>query len=153
MKSTLKRLWLFLVAAVMAFTAILAVGCSKKDCSVQHSYGDWEEVSAPTETSFGEKKHVCSVCGQEEHEQTPMLNSLSAAVSTPEAAKGCGVNISIEPFEFTNKRAKRNLQLDLNPPSLNFVIKAISETTISVHGGYAYAGLNDEGYLLSLIHI
>lgn len=147
MKSTLKRLWLFLVAAVMAFTAILAVGCSKKDCSVQHSYGDWEEVSAPTETSFGEKKHVCSVCGQEEHEQTPMLNSLSAAVSTPEAAKGSGVNISIEPFEFTNKRAKRNLQLDLNPPSLNFVIKAISETTISVHGGYAYAGLNDEGYL------
>ena len=147
MKSTLKRLWLFLVAAVMAFTAILAVGCSKKDCSVQHSYGDWEEVSAPTETSFGEKKHVCSVCGQEEHEQTPMLNSLSAAVSTPEAAKGCGVNISIEPFEFTNKRAKRNLQLEINPPSLNFVIKAISETTISVHGGYAYAGLNDEGYL------
>lgn len=147
MKSTLKRLWLFLVAAVMAFTAILAVGCSKKDCSVQHSYGDWEEVSAPTETSFGDKKHVCSVCGQEEHEQTPMLNSLSAAVSTPEAAKGCGVNISIEPFEFTNKRAKRNLQLEINPPSLNFVIKAISETTISVHGGYAYAGLNDEGYL------
>lgn len=147
MKSTLKRLWLFLVAAVMAFTAFLAVGCSKKDCSVQHSYGDWEEVSAPTETSFGDKKHVCSVCGQEEHEQTPMLNSLSAAVSTPEAAKGCGVNISIEPFEFTNKRAKRNLQLEINPPSLNFVIKAISETTISVHGGYAYAGLNDEGYL------
>lgn len=147
MKSTLKRLWLFLVAAVMAFTAILAVGCSKKDCSVQHSYGEWEEVSAPTETSFGEKKHVCSVCGQEEHEQTPMLNSLSAAVSTPEAAKGCGVNISIEPFEFTNKRAKRNLQLEINPPSLNLVIKAISETTISVHGGYAYAGLNDEGYL------
>ena len=147
MKSTLKRLWLFLVAAVMAFTAILAVGCSKKDCSVQHSYGDWEEVSAPTETSFGDKKHVCSVCGQEEHEQTPMLNSLSAAVSTPEAAKGSGVNISIEPFEFTNKRAKHNLQLDLNPPSLNLVIKAISETTISVHGGYAYAGLNDEGYL------
>lgn len=147
MKSTLKKLWLFLVAAVMAFTAILAVGCSKKDCSVQHSYGDWEEVSAPTETSFGDKKHVCSVCGQEEHEQTPMLNSLSAAVSTPEAAKGCGVNISIEPFEFTNKRAKRNLQLEINPPSLNFVIKAISETTISVHGGYAYAGLNDEGYL------
>lgn len=147
MKSTLKRLWLFLVAAVMAFTAFLAVGCSKKDCSVQHSYGDWEEVSAPTETSFGDKKHVCSVCGQEEHEQTPMLNSLSAAVSTPEAAKGSGVNISIEPFEFTNKRAKHNLQLDLNPPSLNLVIKAISETTISVHGGYAYAGLNDEGYL------
>ncbi len=147
MKSTLKRLWLFLVAAVMAFTAILAVGCSKKDCSVQHSYGEWEEVSAPTETSFGDKKHVCSVCGQEEHEQTPMLNSLSAAVSMPEAAKGSGVNISIEPFEFTNKRAKHNLQLDLNPPSLNLVIKAISETTISVHGGYAYAGLNDEGYL------
>lgn len=147
MKSTLKRLWLFLVAAVMAFTAFLAVGCSKKDCSVQHSYGDWEEVSAPTETSFGDKKHVCSVCGQEEHEQTPMLNSLSAAVNTPEAAKGSGVNISIEPFEFTNKRAKHNLQLDLNPPSLNLVIKAISETTISVHGGYAYAGLNDEGYL------
>lgn len=81
MTTKLKKLWLFVASAVMAITAIFAVGCSKKDCSVQHSYGDWEEVSAPTETSFGDKKHVCSVCGQEEHEQTPMLNSLSAAVT------------------------------------------------------------------------
>ncbi len=147
MKSTLKRLWLFLVAAVLTFTTVLAVGCAKKDCGNQHSYGDWQEVSAPTETNYGDKKHVCSKCGAEEHEQIPMLDSLSAAVNTPEAAKGSGVNIEIEPFEFTNKKAEHNLQLNLNPTSLDWVIRAVSETTVSVEGGYAYAGLNEEGYL------
>lgn len=147
MKSTLKRLWLFLAAAVTAFTTILAVGCSDKDCGEQHSYGDWQEVSAPTETNYGDKKHVCSVCGAEEHAQIPMLDSLSGAVSTPEAAKGSGVNIEIEPFEFTYKKAERNLQLNLNPTSLDWVIKAAIEKTVSVGGGYAYAGLNEEGFL------
>ena len=147
MKSTLKRLWLFLVAAVMTFTTVLAVGCAQKDCGDQHSYGDWQEVSAPTETNYGDKKHVCSKCGAEEHEQIPMTDSLSAAVNTPEAAKGSGVNIEIESFEFTNKKAKHNLQLNLSPTSLDWVIRAVTETTVSVEGGYAYAGLNEEGYL------
>ena len=147
MKANLKRLWLFLVTAVMTFTTVLAVGCKKKDCGEQHSYGDWQEVSAPTETNYGDKKHVCSACGAEEHEQIPMLNSLSAAVNTPEVAKGSGVNIEFEPFEFTNKKAERNLQLNLHPTSLDWVITAVVETTVAVHGGYAYAGLNEEGFL------
>lgn len=152
MKSTFKKLWLFLAAAVMAFTTIIAVGCAKDDpadCSTAHSYGEWEVVKAPTETDLGDRKHTCTVCGNEEHEEIPMLESLTAAVNAPDLLKkGNGVNIVIDPFEFTNVSTKRQPVISSTSlSSVDWVISSIIETKYTVHSGYAYAGINDEGFL------
>ena len=39
-----------------------------------HSWGEWEETLAPTETERGEKQHVCSVCEAVETVPVPELN-------------------------------------------------------------------------------
>lgn len=43
--------------------------CGKQLCTTSHTYGDWEQTKAPTCTVKGEKKHICTVCGNEETEE------------------------------------------------------------------------------------
>ena len=151
MKATLKKLWLFLAAVVMAFATVFAVGCAKNDgdCSTAHSYGEWVVVKEATETEPGERKHTCTVCGNEETEAIPVLGSITAPVNAPEVLqKGNGVNIAIDPCEFTYKRVNKQPVLVSSPSlSTDWVIKSVIETKITLHGGYGYLGINDEGFL------
>ncbi len=39
----------------------------------EHSWSEWEQVTASTCTQKGEKKHECKVCGEEEVEKIPAL--------------------------------------------------------------------------------
>lgn len=39
----------------------------------EHTWGEWEQVTAANCTQKGEQKHVCTVCGEEETEEIPAL--------------------------------------------------------------------------------
>lgn len=141
-----KKIGTFLVTAMLALTAFFAVGCGADNngkCET-HTYGAWEYVKDPTETEKGERKRTCLVCGDEESEEISALSAVSAAVQTPEfAQKGSGVNIEIEPFEFVQTSIDRVYTASSVEP----VIESVSYTTYSVKGGYAYIGINDEGFI------
>ena len=40
-------------------------------CSNGHTYGEWTQTKAPTNTEKGEEKRICSVCGQSETREIP----------------------------------------------------------------------------------
>lgn len=62
MTTKLKKLWLFVASAVMAITAIFAVGCDNGEgegnACATHTYGEWVIVKEPTETEKGLSTHV-----------------------------------------------------------------------------------------------
>ncbi len=51
----------------------ITYGDAKTPC--EHTYGEWETVTAPTATTEGAKKRTCSVCGDIETEVIPALGS------------------------------------------------------------------------------
>ena len=69
----------FVLVMAAALTAlclsICLVACNNKTklCD-EHSFGDWETVSAATCTAEGTKAKICSVCGFKETEKIPMID-------------------------------------------------------------------------------
>lgn len=93
MTTKLKKLWLFVASAVMAITAIFAVGCDdgngEGNACATHTYGEWVIVKEPTETEKGLRKHTCTVCGNVEEEELQSLTSaVTAAIKAPAMTKG-----------------------------------------------------------------
>jgi len=48
-------------------------GCEEVSEKEAHSYGDWKEVVAATETAVGSKERSCTVCGYKETAEIPVL--------------------------------------------------------------------------------
>ena len=44
---------------------------------IPHTWGEWEETTAPSATVNGEQKRTCSICGHEETEEIPALDVVS----------------------------------------------------------------------------
>lgn len=150
MTTKLKKLWLFVASAVMAITAIFAVGCESKDgdgegnACATHTYGEWVIVKEPTETEKGLRKHTCSVCGNVEEEELQSLTSaVTAAIKTPAMTKGTGIDLTIEPFTLTYTTADK--MSESGSDALKIILKR--EQTIDFFGGYAYLGIGDDGLL------
>ena len=148
MTTKLKKLWLFVASAVMAITAIFAVGCESNDgkgnACATHTYGEWVIVKEPTETEKGLRKHTCSVCGNvEEEELQPLTSAVTAAIKTPAMTKGTGIDLTIEPFTLTYTTADK--MSESGSDALKIILKR--EQTIDCFGGYAYLGIGDDGLL------
>ncbi len=148
MTTKLKKLWLFVASAVMALTAIFAVGCESNDgkgnACATHTYGEWVIVKEPTETEKGLRKHTCSVCGNVEEEELQSLTSaVTAAIKTPAMTKGTGIDLTIEPFTLTYTSADK--MSESGSDALKIILKR--EQTIDCFGGYAYLGIGDDGLL------
>ena len=148
MTTKLKKLWLFVASAVMAITAIFAVGCDdgegEGNACATHTYGEWVIVKEPTDTEKGLRKHTCSVCGNvEEEELQPLTSAVTAAIKTPAMTKGTGIDLTIEPFTLTYTTA------DKMSESGSDAVKIIltRAQTIDCFGGYAYLGIGDDGLL------
>lgn len=148
MTTKLKKLWLFVASAVMAITAIFAVGCDdgegEGNACATHTYGEWVIVKEPTDTEKGLRKHTCSVCGNvEEEEVQPLTSAVTAAIKTPAMTKGTGIDLTIEPFTLTYTTA------DKMSESGSDAVKIIltRAQTIDCFGGYAYLGIGDDGLL------
>lgn len=148
MTTKLKKLWLFVASAVMAITAIFAVGCESNDgegnACATHTYGEWVIVKEPTDTEKGLRKHTCTVCGNvEEEEVQPLTSAVTAAIKTPAMTKGTGIDLTIEPFTLTYTTA------DKMSESGSDAVKIIltRAQTIDCFGGYAYLGIGDDGLL------
>ena len=54
-----------------------------------HTWGEWTEVKAATETEKGLEKRVCSVCGAKETRDIPVLAHTHAMVKTEAKASTC----------------------------------------------------------------
>lgn len=148
MTTKLKKLWLFVASAVMAITAIFAVGCDdgegEGNACATHTYGEWVIVKAPTETEKGLRKHTCTVCGNVEEEELQSLTSaVTAAIKTPAMTKGTGIDLTIEPFTLTYTTADK--MSESGSDALKIILKRAQ--TIDCFGGYAYLGIGDEGLL------
>lgn len=150
MTTKLKKLWLFVASAVMAITAIFAVGCESKDgdgegnACATHTYGEWVIVKEPTETEKGLRKHTCTVCGNVEEEELQSLTSaVTAAIKTPAMTKGTGIDLTIEPFTLTYTTADK--MSESGSDALKIILKRAQ--TIDFFGGYAYLGIGDDGLL------
>ena len=148
MTTKLKKLWLFVASAVMALTAIFAVGCVSNDgegnACATHTYGEWVIVKEPTETEKGLRKHTCTVCGNVEEEELQSLTSdVTAAIKTPAMTKGTGIDLTIEPFTLTYTSADK--MSESGSDALKIILKR--EQTIDCFGGYAYLGIGDDGLL------
>lgn len=150
MTTKLKKLWLFVASAVMAITAIFAVGCESKDgegegnACATHTYGEWVIVKEPTETEKGLRKHTCSVCGNvEEEELQPLTSAVTAAIKAPAMTKGTGIDLTIEPFTLTYTTADK--MSESGSDALKIILKRAQ--TIDFFGGYAYLGIGDDGLL------
>lgn len=148
MTTKLKKLWLFVASAVMAITAIFAVGCDdgegEGNACATHTYGEWVIVKEPTDTEKGLRKHTCTVCGNVEEEELQSLTSaVTAAIKTPAMTKGTGIDLTIEPFTLTYTTA------DKMSESGSDAVKIIltRAQTIDCFGGYAYLGIGDDGLL------
>lgn len=150
MTTKLKKLWLFVASAVMAITAIFAVGCESKDgdgegnACATHTYGEWVIVKEPTETEKGLRKHTCTVCGNVEEEELQSLTSaVTAAIKTPAMTKGTGIDLTIEPFTLTYTTADK--MSESGSDALEIILTRAQ--TIDCFGGYAYLGIGDDGLL------
>lgn len=148
MTTKLKKLWLFVASAVMAITAIFAVGCDdgegEGNACATHTYGEWVIVKEPTDTEKGLRKHTCSVCGNvEEEEVQPLTSAVTAAIKTPAMTKGTGIDLTIEPFTLTYTTADK--MSESGSDALKIILKR--EQTIDCFGGYAYLGIGDDGLL------
>ena len=150
MTTKLKKLWLFVASAVMAITAIFAVGCESKDgdgegnACATHTYGEWVIVKEPTETGKGLRKHTCTVCGNvEEEELQPLISAVTAAIKTPVMTKGTGIDLTIEPFTLTYTTADK--MSESGSDALKIILTRAQ--TIDCFGGYAYLGIGDDGLL------
>ena len=150
MTTKLKKLWLFVASAVMAITAIFAVGCESKDgdgegnACATHTYGEWVIVKEPTETEKGLRKHTCTVCGNVEEEELQSLTSaVTAAIKTPAMTKGTGIDLTIEPFTLTYTTADK--MSESGSDALKIILTRAQ--TIDCFGGYAYLGIGDDGLL------
>lgn len=120
MTTKLKKLWLFVASAVMAITAIFAVGCDdgegEGNACATHTYGEWVIVKEPTETEKGLRKHTCTVCGNvEEEELQSLISAVTAAIKTPAMTKGTGIDLTIEPFTLTYTTADKMSDPDRTP--------------------------------------
>lgn len=148
MTTKLKKLWLFVASAVMAITAIFAVGCDDGDgegnACATHTYGEWVIVKEPTETEKGLRKHTCTVCGNVEEEELQSLTSaVTAAIKTPAMTKGTGIDLTIEPFTLTYTTADK--MSESGSDALKIILTRAQ--TIECFGGYAYLGIGDDGLL------
>ena len=152
MTTKLKKLWLFVASAVMAITAIFAVGCVSNDgngdgegnACATHTYGEWVIVKEPTETEKGLRKHTCTVCGNVEEEELQSLTSaVTAAIKTPAMTKGTGIDLTIEPLTLTYTTADK--MSESGSDDLKIILKRTQ--TIDCFGGYAYLGIGDDGLL------
>ena len=148
MTTKLKKLWLFVASAVMAITAIFAVGCDdgegEGNACATHTYGEWVIVKEPTETEKGLRKHTCTVCGNVEEEELQSLTSaVTAAIKTPAMTKGTGIDLTIEPFTLTYTTADK--MSESGSDALKIILTR--EQTIDFFGGYAYLGIGDDGLL------
>ena len=147
MTSKLKKLWLFVASAVMALTAIFAVGCVSNDgegnACATHTYGEWVIVKEPTETEKGLRKHTCTVCGNVEEEELQTLTSVTAAIKSPAMTKGTGIDLAIEPFTLTYTSADKMSESGTDTAK----IVSTRTQTIDCRGGYVYLGIGDEGFL------
>ena len=148
MTTKLKKLWLFVASAVMAITAIFAVGCDdgegEGNACATHTYGEWVIVKEPTETEKGLRKHTCTVCGNVEEEELQSLTSaVTAAIKTPAMTKGTGIDLTIEPFTLTYTTADK--MSESGSDDLKIILTRAQ--TIDFFGGYAYLGIGDDGLL------
>lgn len=152
MTTKLKKLWLFVASAVMAITAIFAVGCVSNDgdgdsegnACATHTYGEWVIVKEPTDTEKGLRKHTCTVCGNVEEEELQSLTSaVTAAIKTPAMTKGTGIDLTIEPFTLTYTTADK--MSESGSDALKIILTRAQ--TIDCFGGYAYLGIGDDGLL------
>ena len=148
MTTKLKKLWLFVASAVMAITAIFAVGCDdgegEGNACATHTYGEWVIVKEPTETEKGLRKHTCTVCGNVEEEELQSLTSaVTAAIKTPAMTKGTGIDLTIEPFTLTYTTADK--MSESGSDALKIILTRAQ--TIDFFGGYAYLGIGDDGLL------
>lgn len=148
MTTKLKKLWLFVASAVMAITAIFAVGCDdgegEGNACATHTYGEWVIVKEPTETEKGLRKHTCTVCGNVEEEELQSLTSaVTAAIKTPAMTKGTGIDLTIEPFTLTYTTADK--MSESGSDALKIILTRAQ--TIDCFGGYAYLGIGDDGLL------
>lgn len=146
MTTKLKKLWLFVASAVMAITAIFAVGCDdgEGNACATHTYGEWVIVKEPTDTEKGLRKHTCTVCGNvEEEELQPLTSAVTAAIKTPAMTKGTGIDLTIEPFTLTYTTADK--MSESGSDALKIILKRTQ--TIDCFGGYAYLGIGDDGLL------
>lgn len=148
MTTKLKKLWLFVASAVMAITAIFAVGCESNDgegnACATHTYGEWVIVKEPTDTEKGLRKHTCTVCGNvEEEEVQPLTSAVTAAIKTPAMTKGTGIDLTIEPFTLTYTTADK--MSESGSDALKIILTRAQ--TIDCFGGYAYLGIGDDGLL------
>ncbi len=148
MTTKLKKLWLFVASAVMAITAIFAVGCDdgegEGNACATHTYGEWVIVKEPTDTEKGLRKHTCTVCGNVEEEELQSLTSaVTAAIKTPAMTKGTGIDLTIEPFTLTYTTADK--MSESGSDALKIILKRAQ--TIDCFGGYAYLGIGDDGLL------
>ena len=148
MTTKLKKLWLFVASAMMAITAIFAVGCDdgegEGNACATHTYGEWVIVKEPTDTEKGLRKHTCSVCGNVEEEELQSLTSaVTAAIKTPAMTKGTGIDLTIEPFTLTYTTADK--MSESGSDAVKIILKR--EQTIDCFGGYAYLGIGDDGLL------
>lgn len=148
MTTKLKKLWLFVASAVMAITAIFAVGCDdgegEGNACATHTYGEWVIVKEPTDTEKGLRKHTCSVCGNvEEEEVQPLTSAVTAAIKTPAMTKGTGIDLTIEPFTLTYTTADK--MSESGSDAVKIILKR--EQTIDCFGGYAYLGIGGDGLL------
>lgn len=57
--------------------------CGEKLDHAAHTFGDWTELKAPTETETGLKSHRCTVCGYEETVELPVVPGNPDAPVTP----------------------------------------------------------------------
>ena len=67
--------------------------CQASDCpdkqgsiqssTAQHSFGEWVEVKAPTETETGVKERACSLCGYKESADIPVVQPGTTVDPTP----------------------------------------------------------------------
>ena len=59
--------------------------CNSPTKQAPHTYGDWETVTLPTQTTEGLKKHTCTACNYEETSTIPVLPP----------SHGCGSSITL----------------------------------------------------------
>lgn len=69
-------------------TAKTCASCGQSEGGpLNHSFSEWTQIKAPTDTETGMEERVCSVCGQKEQHETPKLDPTPTEPQTTKPTK------------------------------------------------------------------
>lgn len=146
----MKKAASLILSSALAFSSLFtATACDSCD----HEYGAWKTTVAATCETDGEEKRVCSLCEEEETREIPATGHDNSTIACLDCGKTYVSDDFLQNFtESTTIERSSGVNIAFEPFSFSVTVGAEESQSVyatgDVQNGYAYFGLDADGFLL-----